>query len=89
MWLLVEKSQVLIQIADSRNPLFFRSLDLENYIKENNSEKEIILLVNKADLLCEEIRRHWIDYFKEKGVKYIFSLLYLKEIDRKKHRKKN
>ncbi len=72
LWLVVEKSQVLIQIVDGRNPLFFRSLDLENYIIENNSEKEIILLVNKADLLSEEIRSHWADYFNEKGIKYIF-----------------
>ena len=72
LWLVVEKSQVLIQIVDARNPLFFRSLDLENYIKDLNQEKEIILLVNKADLLTPELRRHWADYFNEKGIKYIF-----------------
>lgn len=72
LWLVVEKSQVLIQIVDGRNPLFFRSLDLESYVKEVNPEKEIILLVNKADLLSKEIRRHWADYFKEKNIKYIF-----------------
>lgn len=72
LWLVVEKSQILIQIVDGRNPLFFRSPDLENYIKEVNKEKEIILLVNKADLLTQEIRRHWAEYFKENGIKYIF-----------------
>lgn len=72
LWLVVEKSQVLIQIVDGRNPLFFRSPDLENYIKEVSPDKEIVLLVNKADLLTREIRRHWADYFNEKGIKYIF-----------------
>lgn len=72
LWLVVEKSQVLIQIVDGRNPLFFRSPDLENYVKDVSPEKEIVLLVNKSDLLSPEIRRHWADYFKEKGIKYIF-----------------
>ncbi len=72
LWLVAEKSQVLIQIVDGRNPLFFRSPDLESYIKDLDTEKEILLLVNKADLLTPEIRRHWADYFIEKGIKYIF-----------------
>jgi large subunit GTPase 1 len=72
LWLVVEKSQVLIQIVDGRNPLFFRSLDLEKYIKDVSQEKEIILLVNKADLLTPEIRRHWANYFNENKIKYIF-----------------
>lgn len=72
LWLVAEKSQVLIQIVDGRNPLFFRSPDLEKYLKDLDSEKEIILLVNKADLLTDEVRRHWADYFNEKGIKYIF-----------------
>jgi ribosome biogenesis GTPase A len=29
-------------------------------------------LLNKADFLTEEIRLHWNQYFKEKGVEHIF-----------------
>ena len=29
LWRVLERSQVLVQILDARNPLLFRSLDLE------------------------------------------------------------
>lgn len=72
LWLTIEKSQVLVQIVDARNPLFFRSEDLEGYIKNIDINKEYILLVNKADLLSEEIRISWADYFKSNGINFIF-----------------
>jgi large subunit GTPase 1 len=72
LWITIEKCNVLIQIVDARNPLFFRSTDLENYIREINKENECILLVNKADLLTEELRISWADYFKSKNIEFIF-----------------
>jgi large subunit GTPase 1 len=72
LWLVVEKSHVLIQIVDGRNPLFFRSPDLEIYIKDTCKTKDTILLINKSDLLGDEIRRHWADFFIENKIKYIF-----------------
>jgi len=72
LWLVAEKSQVLIQIVDGRNPLFFRSPDLEIYIKDTCKTKETILLINKSDLLTDEIRRHWADFFIENKIDYIF-----------------
>jgi len=70
LWLVVEKCQVLIQIVDGRNPLYFRCPDLEVYIKELDKEKEYILLVNKSDLLSKEIRKHWAEYFKEQNINH-------------------
>lgn len=72
LWLTMEKCQLLIQIVDARNPLFFRSEDLENYIKEISDSKVYLLLINKADLLTEEVRLSWADYFKNKGIKFMF-----------------
>ena len=34
LWRVVERSHVLLQIVDARNPYFFYSADLEKYIKE-------------------------------------------------------
>jgi ribosome biogenesis GTPase A len=51
LWRVVERSDVLVQIVDARNPLLFRSLDLEKYVKEVDAHKRNVLLVNKADLL--------------------------------------
>lgn len=72
LWITIEKCQLLIQIVDARNPLFFRSEDLENYIKEISTSKVYLLLINKADLLTEEVRLSWADYFKSKGIKFMF-----------------
>lgn len=34
LWRVVEKSDLLVQIVDARDPLFYRSIDLEKYVKE-------------------------------------------------------
>lgn len=51
LWRVVEKSDLIVQIVDARNPLIFRSEDLEKYVKENGEEKKNLLLINKADML--------------------------------------
>jgi len=58
--------------VDARNPFFFYSEDLEKYIKEVDSKKQFLLLINKADYLTVELREHWSKYFKEKNVNHIF-----------------
>ena len=72
LWMTVEKSQILFQIVDGRNPLYYRCPDLENYIKEVDKNKEIILIVNKADLMNDDVRKNWADYFKIHNIKYLF-----------------
>jgi len=51
LWRVVERSDLIVQIVDARNPLVFRSEDLEKYVKENGEEKKNLLLINKADML--------------------------------------
>ena len=72
LWMTVEKSQLLFQIVDGRNPLYYRCPDLEKYIKEVDTIKQSILIINKADLMNNEIRKNWADYFKTNNIKYIF-----------------
>ena len=72
LWLTVEKGQILFQIVDGRNPLYYRCPDLEKYIKEIDNNKEIILIINKADLMNEKLRQNWSEYFKENNIKYVF-----------------
>eukprot|EP01119_Soliformovum_irregulare_P017599 TRINITY_DN5255_c0_g1_i1.p1 TRINITY_DN5255_c0_g1~~TRINITY_DN5255_c0_g1_i1.p1 ORF type:complete len:494 (+),score=152.16 TRINITY_DN5255_c0_g1_i1:677-2158(+) len=68
LWRVVERSHVVVQIVDGRNPLLFRSLDLEAYVASSGTKKNI-LLVNKADLLTVEQRTAWADFFDESNVK--------------------
>jgi len=72
LWRVIEKSDLLMQIVDARNPHFFFSSDLEKYIREVNPNKKFILLINKADYLSEDLIKHWNAYFKENNVMHIF-----------------
>lgn len=72
LWRVVERSDVIVQIVDARNPLLFRSEDLEKYVKEVNSNKMNMILINKADFLTEEQRIIWAKYFDKENIKVAF-----------------
>lgn len=72
LWRVIERSDVVVQIVDSRNPLLFRSEDLEKYVKEVDSNKQNVLLLNKADFLTEEQRKIWAEYFDNQNIKIAF-----------------
>ncbi|ENN76213.1 large subunit GTPase 1 homolog [Dendroctonus ponderosae] len=72
LWRVVERSDVVVQIVDARNPLLFRCEDLEKYVKEVSEYKLNMLLVNKADFLTPAQRQLWADYFYSVGVKVAF-----------------
>lgn len=72
LWRVIERSDVIVQIVDARNPLLFRCEDLEKYVKEVSSDKMNMVLVNKADLLTEEQRKYWADYFTSLNMRVAF-----------------
>ncbi|NWI51262.1 LSG1 GTPase, partial [Calyptomena viridis] len=72
LWRVIERSDIVVQIVDARNPLLFRCQDLESYVKEVSSDKENMILINKADLLSEEQRAAWAHFFENQGVKVVF-----------------
>ncbi|XP_041377830.1 large subunit GTPase 1 homolog [Gigantopelta aegis] len=72
LWRVIERSDIVVQIVDARNPLLFRSEDLEKYVKEVGDHKLNLLLINKADFLTDEQRETWADYFTFFGVKVAF-----------------
>lgn len=72
LWRVIERSDIVVQIVDARNPLLFRCEDLECYVKEIDAAKENVLLINKADLLTAEQRLAWATHFEKEGVKVIF-----------------
>lgn len=72
LWRVIERSDIVVQIVDARNPLLFRCQDLERYVKEISSDKENVILLNKADLLSREQRVAWAQFFEREGVKVVF-----------------
>jgi large subunit GTPase 1 len=72
LWRVVELCDVLVQIVDARDPELFRCEDLERYVHEVGETKRCMLLLNKADLLTENQRRLWAEYYNQKGVRFHF-----------------
>jgi len=61
LWRVVEKSTLVVQIVDARNPLLFRCVDLEKWA--TSMGKSTLLLVNKADYLTPSQRLIWANFF--------------------------
>ncbi|KAL9128892.1 MAG: hypothetical protein Q9217_002514 [Psora testacea] len=72
LWRVIERSDLIVQIVDARHPLMFRSEDLERYVKEVDSKKNNLLLVNKADMMTLPQREAWAGYFEKAGINYKF-----------------
>ncbi|KAJ1668171.1 hypothetical protein IW140_000662 [Coemansia sp. RSA 1813] len=72
LWRVLERSHLVVQIVDARNPLLFRSEDLVEYVREIDARKKCILLINKADMLTEFQRTAWAEYFEQEGISYLF-----------------
>ncbi|KAL2620571.1 hypothetical protein R1flu_000776 [Riccia fluitans] len=72
LWRVLERSDLVVVVVDSRNPLFYRCPDLEDYTREIDPNKKVMLLLNKADLLTTSTRQKWATYFKAQGIPYLF-----------------
>ena len=73
LWRVVERSDLIVQIVDARNPLLFHCLDLDAYVSEvGKGHKKVLLLANKADLLTPKQRHTWKQYLESKGIAVMF-----------------
>jgi large subunit GTPase 1 len=72
LWRVIERSHLVVQIVDARNPLMFRSEDLEAYVTDVDKKKKNLLLVNKADMMTTKQRKMWAKYFKDNKIAYRF-----------------
>ena len=83
LWRVLERSSVVLQIVDARNPLFYLSDDLRKYAKDELG-KPMLVIVNKSDYLTKRQRKVWSEYFTKKGVDHLFFSAYIeqKKIDR-------
>ncbi|KAK7432733.1 hypothetical protein QQZ08_000593 [Neonectria magnoliae] len=72
LWRVIERSDLIVQIVDARNPLLFRSADLETYVKAVDPKKENLLLINKADMMTATQRKAWAKHLREAGISYKF-----------------
>jgi len=85
LWRCVERSDLLVQIVDARDPDFYHCRDLGRYVEEMGGNKRLMILVNKADFMTEEHRRRWVQYFESKGIDAVFFSA-LREVRRQSQR---
>ncbi|VDN97411.1 unnamed protein product, partial [Rodentolepis nana] len=72
LWQVVNQSDVLVQVVDARQPLLFYSSSLSEYVKEVDSRKECVILINKSDFLTQQQRQVWAKYFNSIDVRVLF-----------------
>lgn len=72
LWRVTERSHVLVQMVDARNPLLYFCQDLISMAKEIDSRKRCVLVINKADFLTKQARRAWAKYFTSQGIDFVF-----------------
>ena len=72
LWRVVERSDLVVQIVDARNPLLFRCEDLESYVRDVDSRKNNLLLINKADMMTSKQRESWARYLEERAINFRF-----------------
>ncbi|KAI3795895.1 hypothetical protein L1987_38555 [Smallanthus sonchifolius] len=72
LWRVLERSDLLVMVVDTRDPLFYRCPDLEAYAREIDEHKRTLLLINKADLLPYSVRLKWAEYFQLHGILHVF-----------------
>ncbi|XP_077511796.1 nucleostemin 3 isoform X2 [Amblyomma americanum] len=73
LWRVIERSDVVVQIVDARNPLLFLCQDLVRYVAETSRGRKCsLLLLNKADLLSPAQRQAWSNYLDSIGLQAAF-----------------
>lgn len=61
----IESSDVVLQVLDVRDPLSFRSKELEDLVNSHPDKKRLILILNKIDLVSTENAQAWREYLKQ------------------------
>jgi nuclear GTP-binding protein len=74
---LIERSDVIIQILDCRDPAGSRNYEIEKRI--GLAGKKLVLILNKSDLVPKEIARGWLEVLRKEYPAYIHSKEYLRE----------
>eukprot|EP01053_Blabericola_migrator_P003212 Blabericola_migrator_1__3211@NODE_1945_length_3520_cov_157_498697_g1243_i0_p1_GENE_NODE_1945_length_3520_cov_157_498697_g1243_i0NODE_1945_length_3520_cov_157_498697_g1243_i0_p1_ORF_typecomplete_len699_score128_99MMR_HSR1/PF01926_23/3e03MMR_HSR1/PF01926_23/3_2e14RsgA_GTPase/PF03193_16/0_00066RsgA_GTPase/PF03193_16/9_2e05FeoB_N/PF02421_18/4_1FeoB_N/PF02421_18/1_9e06IIGP/PF05049_13/69IIGP/PF05049_13/0_079GTP_EFTU/PF00009_27/0_43GTP_EFTU/PF00009_27/54MnmE_helical/PF12631_7/1_3e03MnmE_helical/PF12631 len=81
LWRTVERSDIVMEIVDARNPLLFMASSLR-YMVQRQGKRHMILM-NKSDFLDADMLRQWRSFFEKQGVDVLFYSA-LKELENQK-----
>jgi nuclear GTP-binding protein len=65
LYKVIDSSDVVVQVLDSRDPLGTRSTQIEKYMKKDRAHKHLILVLNKIDLVPTWATKKWISILSE------------------------
>lgn len=60
LYKVLDCSDVVLQIVDARNVPGTRSKHIEHYLKKNASHKQLVIVINKCDLVPGWVTRKWV-----------------------------
>ncbi|XP_028261960.1 guanine nucleotide-binding protein-like 3-like protein [Parambassis ranga] len=60
----VEASDVILEVLDARDPLGCRCPQVEQAVIQSGTNKKIVLVLNKIDLVSKDIVEKWIKYLR-------------------------
>jgi len=72
LWRVCERSDLIIQIVDARNPLLYYTKDLKSYVAEMSPPRMMVLLINKSDFLTDYQRMVWAEHLTSLGIHFCF-----------------
>jgi large subunit GTPase 1 len=72
LWRVIERSDIVVQVVDARDPLTYWNDDLQKYCLEIDPTKTSVLLMNKSDMVPEGLRVAWADYLDARKIDYLF-----------------
>ncbi|KAL0978618.1 hypothetical protein UPYG_G00172940 [Umbra pygmaea] len=60
----VDASDVILEVLDARDPIGCRCPQVEQAVIQTGTDKKIVLVLNKIDLVSKEIVEKWIKYLR-------------------------
>ena len=61
----MDSSDVIIQVLDARNPLGTRSTQIEHYLKKEKPHKQLLIVLNKIDLIPTWLTQRWVQVLSQ------------------------
>ena len=60
LYKVVDSSDIIVEVIDARDPMGTRCIPLEKELKKNRSNKHLILLMNKCDMVPAWVAKKWV-----------------------------
>ena len=60
LYKVLDSSDVILEVLDARNVPGTRCAHIENHLKKNASHKQLVIIINKCDLVPNWVTRNWV-----------------------------